>query len=402
MTVVEARSGASAPGARPTPAPRRQNLPAPRTALIGRERDVETVRRLVHGAEGRLVTLTGPGGVGKTSLALRVAGDLLPAPGAPGDAPLPDGVWLVELAALTDPALLPQAVAAAVEVRERPGRPLEEVLLERLAGRGLLLLLDNCEHLVDACARLLDTLLRGCPELRVLATSREALRISGEVAWPVPPLAVPDLGAALTPQAVLAYPAARLFMERARAVEPAYAVGDAGARALARLCGRLEGNALAIELAAARAPVLSPEQILDRLGDSLRLLSQGSRSAPARQQSLRATLDWSHDLLSPRERVLFRRLSVFAGGWTLEAAEAVCAGGAPGAAEDGLPADEVLDVLGGLVAKSLVQVEARGGQPRTAPLPGSLAPLARPGWGAPLPVAGDGAPVRRRTPRRRR
>ena len=284
------------------------------------------------------MTLTGPGGVGKTSLALRVAGDLLRAPGAsggPDGGPFPDGVGLVELAALTDPALLPQAVATAVEVRERPGRPLEEVLLERLAGRGLLLLLDNCEHLLDACARLLDTLLRGCPELRVLATSREALRISGEVAWPVPPLAVPDLGVALTPQAVLAYPAARLFMERARAVEPAYAVGDAGARALARLCGRLEGNALAIELAAARAPVLSPEQILDRLGDGLRLLSQGSRSAPARQQSLRATLDWSHDLLSARERVLFRRLAVFAGGWTLEAAEAVCAGAAPGAPKTG-------------------------------------------------------------------
>ncbi len=325
------------------------------------------------------MTLTGPGGVGKTSLALQVAGDLSRAPGAPGSSgargPFPDGVWLVELAALTDPALLPQAVATVVEVRERPGRPIEEVLLERLAGRGLLLVLDNCEHLLDACARLLDALLRGCPELRVLATSREALRISGEVAWPVPALAVPDLGAALTPQAVLAYPAARLFVERARAVEPAYAVSDAGAHALARLCGRLEGNALAIELAAARAPVLSPEQILDRLGDGLRLLSQGSRSAPARQQSLRATLDWSHDLLSARERVLFRRLSVFAGGWTLEAAEAVCAGGAAGAAEDGLPQDEVLDVLGGLVAKSLVQVEVRGGQPRTAPLSGSLAVL---------------------------
>ena len=234
---------------------------------------------------------------------------------------------------------------------------------------------------MDACARLLDTLLRGCPELRVLATSREALRIAGEVAWPVPPPGGAGPRRGRSPRRrVLAYPAARLFVERARAVEPAYAVGDAGARALARLCGRLEGNALAIELAAARAPVLSPEQILDRLGDGLRLLSQGSRTAPARQQSLRATLDWSHDLLSPRERVLFRRLSVFAGGWTLEAAEAVCAGGAPGAAEDGSRRTRCWTSWAGWWRSRSSRSRRGAGSPELHPFPGhSLARSTRVG-----------------------
>jgi predicted ATPase/DNA-binding CsgD family transcriptional regulator len=328
---------------------RRHNLPAPRTPLIGREDEAAAVRRLLLESEGRLVTLVGTGGCGKTRLALWLAADLVDA--------FPDGVWLVELAPLSDPALVPQAVAAATGVWERPARSIEDGLVETLAGRQLLLVLDNCEHLVAAAAALAETLLSACPGLRLLATSREPLRIAGERAWRVPSLRAPDPAAALTPAALLAFPAARLFVERAAAVDPGFALGESGARAVAEICARLDGIALAIELAAARTGLLSPEQIVDRLGDRFRLLSQGSRTAPRRQQTLSATLDWSHELLAADERVLFRRLAVFAGGWDLEACEAVCAG-------DGLPAARVMDVLGDLVAKSLVQVEATGRTPR--------------------------------------
>ena len=328
---------------------RRHNLPAPRTPLIGREDEAAAVRRLLLESEGRLVTLVGTGGCGKTRLALWLATDLVDA--------FPDGVWLIELAPLSDPALVPQAVAAATGVWERPARSIEDGLVEALAGRRLRLVLDNCEHLVAAAAALAETLLSACPGLRLLATSREPLRIAGERAWRVPSLRAPDPAAALTPAALLAFPAARLFVERAAAVDPGFALGESGARAVAEICARLDGIALAIELAAARTGLLSPEQIVDRLGDRFRLLSQGSRTAPRRQQTLSATLDWSHELLAADERVLFRRLAVFAGGWDLEACEAVCAG-------DGLPAARVMDVLGDLVAKSLVQVEATGRTPR--------------------------------------
>jgi predicted ATPase/DNA-binding CsgD family transcriptional regulator len=355
---------------------RRHNLPAPRTSLIGREDEVAAVRRLLLDAEGRLVTLTGTGGCGKTRLALRLAGDLLDV--------FPDGVWLVELAPLSDPALVPDALAVAAGVRERSGRTIEDVLVEALAGRDLLLVLDNCEHLVDACARLVETLLHGCPALRLLATSREPLRIAGEVAWRVPSLRLPDPEATLTPEALLAYPATRLFVERATAVEPGFAVSAQNARAVAEICARLDGIALAIELAAARTRLLSPEQIVGRLGDRFRLLSQGSRTAPERHQTLSATLDWSHELLAAEERVLFRRLAVFAGGWDLEAAEAVCAG-------DGLPAAGVMDALGALVAKSLVQVEAGGEATRYR-----LLETLRQYGGQRLDAAGEAEGVRRR------
>jgi non-specific serine/threonine protein kinase len=236
-----------------------------------------------------------------------------------------DGVWLVELAATADPALVPQAVASALNVREDPRRPLHETLSDALAPRELLLLLDNCEHLVTACAVLADNLLRGCPCLQILATSREPLGVPGETVWRVPSLTVPDPRVALGTDEVACYEAVSLFVERARSALPSFALGDLNAATVAELCRRLDGIPLAIELAAARVRALSVEQIAARLNQRFQLLTGGSRVALPRQQTLRATVDWSYSLLSEPERVLLHRLSVFAGGWTLEAVEAVCA-----------------------------------------------------------------------------
>ena len=265
----------------------------------------------------------------------------------------PDGVWLVELAALADPALVPQTVAAVFNMREMPAQPIATALATALRGRSLLLVLDNCEHLLDACARLVDALLRACPELQVLATSREALGITGEMAWRVPSLPVPDPDE-LPPLAELEQnPAVRLFVERAAAVQPEFALIARNAAAVAQVCQRLDGIPLALELAAARIEALTVEQLAARLDQRFRLLTGGSRAALPRQQTLRATLDWSYDLLSDPERRLFNRLSVFAGGWTLEAAEAVCAGA-------GIERHDVLDLLLCLVRKSLVVAEEGG------------------------------------------
>ena len=260
---------------------------------------------------------------------------------------------LVELAPLADPALVPRAVASALGLRETPGQDVTETLLQTLREQHLLLVLDNCEHLLDACARLARALLRGCPRLQVLATSRQGLGVLGETTWPVPALEVPATAA--LPLAQLAQSeAVRLFVERAASVAPGFVLTERNGGAVAELCRRLDGLPLAIELAAARVRTLSVEQIGARLDHRLRLLTSGRRAALPHQQTLRASMDWSYDLLAPPERHLFRRLAVFAGGWTLEAAEAVCAGAArAGAAEGGLPED-VLDVLGGLVDKSLV------------------------------------------------
>jgi predicted ATPase/class 3 adenylate cyclase len=324
---------------------RAPNLPLQVTSFVGREREIGEVRQRL--ATTRLLTLTGSGGCGKTRLALQVAADLLDA--------YPDGVWLVELAPLAEPALVPDAVAAALGVREAPGEAIQATLLAFLRTRRLLLLLDNCEHLIDACAHLATALLRTCPEVRILATSRQALGIAGEVGWRVPSLAVPPVEQQ-TDLAVLAQSEAiRLFVERAGAVQPAFALAAHNAPSAAQICRRLDGIPLAIELAAARMRVLTPEQIAARLDDQFRLLTGGSRTALPRQQTLRATIDWSHDLLTEPERHLFRRLAVFAGGFGLEAAEHV------GGAEDAPPPDAVADVLGvlaALVEKSLVQVDA--------------------------------------------
>jgi non-specific serine/threonine protein kinase len=325
------------------------NLPHPVTSFVGRERELATMRELV--AAHRLVSLTGAGGVGKTRLALEAAGALRPA--------YPDGVWLAELAALADPALVPQAVATAVGVREEPGRPPAATLADALRPRRLLLVLDNCEHLLEACARLADALLRACPAVRILATSREPLGIAGEVPWPVPSLRLADLadGAPAPPAAALARSeAVRLFAARAAAARPGFAVTDHNAVAVARLCARLDGIPLALELAAARVRALSVDQLLARLEDRFRLLTGGSRTALERHQTLQEAVDWSHALLTAPERVLFRRLAVFAGGWTLEAAEAVCPD--PDGRDGGVAREDVLDLLTRLVDQSLVVADA--------------------------------------------
>ena len=318
------------------------NLPAARTSFVGRERERAEVKRTL--SMTRLLTLTGAGGSGQTRLAVEVARELVGAH--------PDGVWLVELAALSDPALVPQAVARALEVREQPGLPLTATLVNALRHRQMLLVLDNCEHLIDACAGLVDTLLSSGSRLRVLATSREALGVAGEANWPVSSLTVPGACHLPATEGLTRYEAVRLFMDRARSKLAAFDLTPQNARAVAEVCKRLDGIPLAIELAATRVTVLAVEQIAERLEVSLDLLVGGNRTAEPRQQTLRATLDWSHELLSEPERKLFGRLSVFAGGWTLEAAEEVCSG-------DGMERDGVLDLLSNLVDKSLVVAEVR-------------------------------------------
>jgi predicted ATPase/DNA-binding SARP family transcriptional activator len=320
--------------------PARHNLPAPRTSFVGRDREIVEVKRAL--SMTRLLTLTGAGGSGKTRLALEVARDLVGA--------YSDGVWLAELAGLSEGDLVPQAVAKAVGVREQPSRPLTDTLVDYLRDKVMLLVVDNCEHLVEAAARLADMLLDSCARLRVLATSREALGIVGEMYWPVQSLSLPDPMQQPTVEELERYESVRLFMERARFRNPALILSPQNAQAVVEICIRLDGIPLAIELAAARVG-LPVEQIAARLDDSLRLLTAGSRTATPRQQTLRGTMDWSYELLSEREQLLFARLSVFAGGWTLGAVELVGVG-------DGIEEKDVLDLLLRLVDKSLVVAEA--------------------------------------------
>jgi predicted ATPase/DNA-binding CsgD family transcriptional regulator len=317
-------------------------LPATFSSFIGRVQETAQVTTLLEAA--RLVTLTGPPGVGKTRLALRVASGLTHN--------FPDGSWFVELASLADPAIVPQAVASVLSLREQPGCSLTDTLIRHLRHRHVLLILDNCEHLIGACAKLADALLRTCPDLHILGTSREPLGITGEIAWSVPSLSVPLADASL-PETLLTSEAVRLFCDRAKATQQASVLTRTMAPAIGEICRRLDGIPLAIELAAARMGVLSPAQIAARLDDCFSLLTQGSRTAPSRHRTLLAALEWSHDLLTDAERMLFRRLSVFAGGCTLEAAEAVCATG-------DITREEVVDLLTQLVSKSLVRVETKG------------------------------------------
>ena len=262
-------------------------------------------------ATARLLTLTGVGGSGKTRFALEVARDLIEA--------YPDGVWLVGLSPLSEEILVPKAVAEALGVPERPQEPITHTLSEVLRDRQLLLVLDNCEHLLEAAALLVDALLDSCPRVRILATSREALGVEGEARWLVPPLSMPERGRTPSSEQLEGYESVRLFVERARRRDPAFSLSPHNALTVAEVCRRLEGIPLAIELAAARAGTLSIEQILERLTDSLGRLTGGGRTAVPRQRTLKGTLDWSYNLLSEPERSLFGRLSVFAGGLTLEA-----------------------------------------------------------------------------------
>jgi predicted ATPase/DNA-binding SARP family transcriptional activator len=320
-------------------------MPSHRTSFIGRAAELAEVGRLLRRGHGpRLLTLVGPGGCGKTRLALQAVADM-PAAELPAG-----GVWWIELAGLADPALVPQAVAEGLGLREAPPQPLAETIANFLHDRPSLLILDNCEHLIAACAGLVASLLGACPGLRVLATSREALGQRDEAAWPVPPLSLPGPEERPAPEALPAYDAIRLFVERARHDLPAFRITGENSAAIVEVCRQLDGLPLAIELAAARVPLLRVEQIAARLSDRLRLLTGGRAADAPRQQTLRATLDWSHNLLTDQERGLFRRLAVFAGGWTLEAAEAVGAEG------------DVMDGLAQLVRKSLVVVEREPGQ----------------------------------------
>ncbi|HYM71096.1 MAG TPA: tetratricopeptide repeat protein [bacterium] len=322
------------------------NLPRQLNSFVGRARELAEVKRLLSTAA--LLTLTGSGGCGKTRLALQLARDVLE--------DHPHGVWLVELAALTDPELVPQTVARALGVREDSGRPLIDTLVDHLRTKRLLLILDNCEHLIAACAVVAEQLLRACRSLTILATSREPLRISGEIVWRVPSLSFPEHQPLPSSDTLTEYEAIRLFVERATAVHPAFALTPQNAAPVATICRRLDGIPLAIELAAARTQVLSVEQIDARLNDRFRLLGGASRTTLPRHQTLQGAMDWSYALLSAGERVMLRRLAVFAGGWTVEAAQAVCT-------DDGGPGD-ALDLLTGLVLKSLVVVGEQAGQAR--------------------------------------
>ncbi|HTI46643.1 MAG TPA: tetratricopeptide repeat protein [Casimicrobiaceae bacterium] len=323
------------------------NLPLQTTSFVGRDRELAQVKSML--ARSRLVTLTGAGGCGKTRLALQVAAEVLEL--------FPDGAWLAELAALSEPQLVAHAVAAASGASERAGHAILDSLVEHVAHRRMLLVVDNAEHVIDACALLVDGLLRRCPNVVVLVTSRQPLQIAGEATLRVPSMRAPDERRDITADAVSRYESARLFVERAQAHQPAFALTDRNAAALASLCRRLDGIPLAIELAAARVRSMSLEEVSRRLDQRFALLTGGSRAALPRQQTLRALIDWSYNLLTADEQELFCRLAVFSGGHTLEAAENVCS-------DDRIEAWRVVDLLGALVDKSLVVPEERMGATR--------------------------------------
>ena len=323
------------------------NLPEQATSFIGRGKELQALRRLLAGC--RLLTLTGAGGCGKTRLGLQVAADSLEQ--------FPDGVWLVELAPLAEPGLVPKTVATVLGLKESANQAITQVLAEYLKDKRLLLLLDNCEHLLDGCAPLCDALLRHAAHLKILASSREALAIAGEQLYRVPSLSLPGGEQAHTPQTLSRYESVQLFTDRALLVRADFQITARSASALASVCRRLDGIPLAIELAAARVRSLSVNEIDDKLDQRFRLLTGGSRTALPRQRTLRALIDWSYDLLGAAEQALFQRLSVFAGGWTLAAAEQVCA-------DETVGEDAVLELLTSLADKSLILAEERDGATR--------------------------------------
>ena len=336
-------------GAEPTASPTvpRHNLPQPLTSFIGRETQISELKGLLGGT--RLLTLAGSGGCGKTRLAMQMAADLTGA--------YPDGVWLVEFAALADPALVPQAVAQVLGLKEQAGKHLTQTIAEHLASRHLLMVLDNAEHVLEACAQFSGAVLRGCAKLSVLVTSRERLGIVGELTYRVPSLSAPDPEQMATPEQISAYESARLFIERAQLQQPQFVVTVENAAALASICHRLDGIPLAIELAAARVRSMPVEEVSRRLDQRFELLTGGSRTALPRHRTLRSLIDWSYDLLSPAEQALLCRASIFAGGWTLEAADQVCVG-------DRVDGKDLLDLLTSLADKSLVLAKEHRGATR--------------------------------------
>jgi len=333
----------------------RHNLPVQLTSFIGREKEILEVIHLLE--KTRMVTLIGAGGTGKTRLSIQVANDVLDQ--------YPDGVWLVELAPILDALLIPRTIAIAIGLRDEPQRPVIDMLLlcDYLRDKELLLILDNCEHLVEACAQLADWLLHACPQIRILASSREALGMSGERLYLVPSLQLPDLQNPLTVESLSQSEAVRLFTERALAATQNFRLTDENISSVAQICHRLDGMPLAIELAAGKIRALSAQQIAQRLDDRFRLLTGGSRTALPRHQTLQSAIEWSYNLLSPSEQTLFRRLPVFVNGWTLEAAESVCSD------EDTmtkatLKREDILELLAQLVNKSLVMTEEAHGEIR--------------------------------------
>jgi len=328
--------------AEPRPAPR-HNLPAQLNRFIGRRGELDEVKALLE--RSRLVTLTSIGGTGKTRLCLEVAQELVDR--------FQDGVWFVELAPVADDSRVAQAIAAVLGVHETATSSILVSLGAWARERSALLVLDNCEHVLAGCAEVAKHMLLAAAGLHILASSREALRVTGETVYPLAPLATPDPRHATSSSLLEQYDAVRLFVDRATAGKPSFRITDANAAAVATICQRLDGIPLAIELAAARVRALSVESIASRLDDCFALLVGGDKTTAPRQQTLHASLDWSHDLLTPQEQAVLRRLAVFAGGWTLEAAESVCAGGE-------LEPEDVLDVLARLVEKSLVEIDAFG------------------------------------------
>jgi non-specific serine/threonine protein kinase len=329
------------------PSRSKHNLPYQLTSFVGREQEIAQLEELVTAK--RLVTLTGAGGAGKTRLAIEVTSRLIDA--------FADGVWLVELAALSDPRLVPQAVAHALKVKEQPTRPVTETLSDYLASKKLLLVLDNAEHLIEGCVQFVDLVLRRTPGVAILVTSRERLGMAGELTYRVPSLTVPGPGDNVAPDALLAYEGVRMFVERARLLRPHFSVTSENAASLASICYRLDGIPLAIELSAPRLRSMSVEELSQRLEHRFALLTDGSRTALPRHRTLRSMIDWSYDLLREPEKLFLRRLSVFVGGWTLAAVEAVCAG-------DGIERSDVLDLLTSLTDKSLVVPEQEDAQTR--------------------------------------
>jgi non-specific serine/threonine protein kinase len=336
------RAGEPAVEARPRAGPATAgNLPVQLSRFIGRREEMDLALHLLR--ENRFLTLTGAGGCGKTRMAIEVAEALLPE--------LPDGAWFADLAPLTDPELVPQAVAEALGLKESPDESFTESLVGHLESKLALIVLDNCEHLLLPCAALAERLLRTCPNLRVLATSQEAIGIAGEVVYQVLTLAVPPARGELPLEKLASTEAIALFVDRARAAQVQFALTEENAQAVVQVCRRLDGIPLALELAAARVKALPVEEIARRLDDRFRLLTSGSRTSLPRHQTLEALVQWSYEHLESSEQALFRRLSVYAGGWTLASAEAVCAG-------DGIEAAEVLDLVSRLVERSLVTMDA--------------------------------------------